>query len=242
MHQESYIKEVLCRFRMEDVNAVAVPDQYHQMYTKCADVHKNGHQEALNVPYQVIGSLMYLSIGTRPDHLFCEQRLPISGKSDEDTLECMQEDPQVFEGNHRSWILLPCRSEESSSSILRCRLEDMKTRKSTIGLIMKLGESTIAWSSSKQKIVALSTTEAEYVAASQAVKEIIWVKSLLTDLALFSNLKTTLNIDNISAILKLNIKNPEFHQRSKHIDVRYHFIRDKYKEKKFILEHVSSKD
>lgn len=93
----------------------------------------------------------------------------------------------------------------------------MKTRKSTIGLIMKLGESTIAWSSSKQKIVALSTTEAEYVAASQAVKEIIWVKSLLTDLALFSNLKTTLNIDNMSTI-KLNIKNPEFHQRDKHID------------------------
>ena len=66
------------------------------------------------------------------------------------------------------------------------------------------------------------------------------IKSLINDLAMFKNLTTTLYVDNLSAI-KL-IKNPEFHRRSKHIDIRYHFIRDKFKEKKFLLQHIASED
>ncbi|CAH1378384.1 unnamed protein product [Tenebrio molitor] len=116
---------------------------------------------------------------------------------------------------------------------------DVTSRKSTTGIVVKLGTAIIAWKSTRQKIVALSTTEAEYVAACQTVKELIWLKLLLSELAIFENFKATLHVDNESAI-KL-IKNPEFHQRSKHIDVRYHFIRDKYTMGEFNLVHVSSK-
>ena len=66
------------------------------------------------------------------------------------------------------------------------------------------------------------------------------IKSLINDLAMFKNLTTTLYVDNLSAI-KL-IKNPEFHRRNKHIDVRYNFIRDKFKKKKFLLQHIASED
>ena len=103
---------------------------------------------------------------------------------------------------------------------------DTETKKFTTGFILKLGNSAIAWASIQQRTVALSTTEAEYIAYckihSQTVKKIIWMKSLINDLAMFKNHTTTLYVNNLSAI-KL-IKNPEFHQRSKHIDVRYHFI------------------
>ena len=117
--------------------------------------------------------------------------------------------------------------------------QETYSRRSTTGFVLKLGESTVAWNSQKQRVVALSTTEAEYIAATQTVKEITWVKNLLSNFTFFQNLNTTLYIDNKSA-MKL-IKNPEFHQRSKHIDVRYHFIRDAFKKKEFDLEHTTSK-
>ena len=93
--------------------------------------------------------------------------------------------------------------------------------------------------STQQRTVALSTTEAEYIAASQIVKEIIWIKSLINDLAMFKDPTTTLYVDNLSAI-KL-IKNPEFHRRNKHIDIRYHFIRDKFNEE-FLLQYIALED
>jgi len=78
------------------------------------------------------------------------------------------------------------------------------------------------------------------MAASQTVKEIIWVKNLLNSFAWFQNLSTTLCLDNRSA--ERLIRNPEFHQRSKHIDVRYHFVRDAYRTNEFTLEHTPSRD
>jgi len=73
--------------------------------------------------------------------------------------------------------------------------------------------------------VSLSTTETEYIAASIATKEAIWLRNLLSDIGRRCENATAIMIDNQSA-MKL-IKNPEFHSRTKHIDVRYHFIREK---------------
>lgn len=86
--------------------------------------------------------------------------------------------------------------------------------------------------------VSLSTTESEYVSAASAVKEIIWLKGLLTECENRDNGKICLFIDNMSAIRL--IKNPEFHQRSKHIDVKFHFIREMYKRGVIDVKHISS--
>ena len=88
----------------------------------------------------------------------------------------------------------------------------------------------ITWSSKRQASVILSTTEAEFIAASEATKEAIWLRKLLYDIRQECENPTILNMDNQSSI-KLT-KNQEFHRRSKHIDVRYHFICDK------VLENV----
>jgi hypothetical protein len=96
-------------------------------------------------------------------------------------------------------------------------------RRSTTGVILLLNRGAMSWKSQRQKCVSLSTTESEYVAAATAAKEVVWMRRLLQDLRLPQSAPTTLFCDNQSSI-KL-VKNAEFHQRTKHIDVKFHFIR-----------------
>jgi len=88
---------------------------------------------------------------------------------------------------------------------------------------MSLGSITISWRSHKQSIPVDSTTEAEYVAATQATQEIIWLRKILEDLQEKQKASTSLLTDNSSAIQLA--KNPKFHDRSKHINTKYHLIR-----------------
>lgn len=87
-----------------------------------------------------------------------------------------------------------------------------------------LGKSTISWESKKQSTTALSSTEAEYMSMSNASKEAIYLRRLLQELGFLENESVTLHVDNQGA-LKLAV-NPVYHNRSKHIDVKYHHIRD----------------
>lgn len=102
-----------------------------------------------------------------------------------------------------------------------------------------LGTSVISWSSQKQSSVAQSTTDAEYFAANQASREIVWIKKLLSPLY-NCQVPTTLFVDNQSA-LKM-IKNPEFHKRTKHIDIKFHYIREKFNEGVFKLEYINTRN
>ena len=98
----------------------------------------------------------------------------------------------------------------------------------------------ISWNSKKQPTVALSTTEAEYMAACKATKEAIWLRKLLTDLGYSQNSPTTIFQDNQSCI-KL-ARNHTFHVRSKHIDIRHHFIRETIENKLIDLTYCSTEN
>jgi hypothetical protein len=99
--------------------------------------------------------------------------------------------------------------------------EDMK---STSGCCFSIESGIISWFSRKQKLVALSSAEAEYMAANLAACEALWLRKLLLGLFKQELEATVIHCDNQSCI-KL-YRNPVFHDRSKHIDIRYHFIRD----------------
>ena len=101
---------------------------------------------------------------------------------------------------------------------------DQDDRRSTSGYVFMLGTGAVSWSSKKQPIVTLSTTEAEFVAATACACQAIWLKKLLEELQFKEDKPTLIYCDNSSAI-KLS-KNPVLHGRSKHIDVKYHFLRD----------------
>ncbi len=93
-----------------------------------------------------------------------------------------------------------------------------ETRRSTSGYVFQLANGPISWRSKRQTIVALSSTEAEYIALTEATKEAIWMRSLLTEMQLDDSDAVHINMDNQGAIALA--RNPQFHNRTKHIDIR----------------------
>ena len=110
-------------------------------------------------------------------------------------------------------------------------------RKSTSGFVFCLGSNVISWSSKKQKTIALSSAEAEYIAATDAACETIWLRRILTDLQQEEKEATIIYCDNMSAISMT--KNPVFHSR-KHIELRHHFIRDLVQKNEIQQEFVNT--
>lgn len=101
---------------------------------------------------------------------------------------------------------------------------DLEDRKSTPGYVFMLSGGAVSWSSKKQPIVTLSTTEAEFVVAATCACQAVWMGRILEKLNHVQDGCTTVFCDNSSTI-KLS-KNPVMHGRSKHIDVRFHFLCD----------------
>ncbi|GJW64935.1 putative ribonuclease H-like domain-containing protein [Tanacetum coccineum] len=101
-------------------------------------------------------------------------------------------------------------------------------RKSTTGGCQFLGRRLILWQCKKQTIVATSTTEAEYVAAANCCRQVLWIQNQMLDYG-FNFMNTKIYIDNESTIFI--IKNPVFNSKTKHIEIRHHFIRDAYEKK-----------
>eukprot|EP00253_Pinus_taeda_P026819 PITA_26819 len=116
---------------------------------------------------------------------------------------------------------------------------DLDKRRSTSGYVFTLAGGAISWMSKLQNIVALSTTEKEYVAASHACKEVIWLKGLFGE---FGRLQDNIKLfcDSQSAIHLA--KNPAYHNESKHILIKYHFVRQVITERGVSLEKVHTKE
>ena len=113
---------------------------------------------------------------------------------------------------------------------------DVDGRRSMTGYIFTLGNSVVSWKATLQPSVTLSTTEAEYMALTEAAKEGIWLKGLVGDLGLQQD-QAIVYCDSLSAICLA--KDQVHHDRTKHIDVRYHFIRT---EKRIKVKKIGTKD
>lgn len=111
-------------------------------------------------------------------------------------------------------------------------------RRSTGGMVFYLNDSVITWVSQKQRCVALSSCEAEFMAATAVACQAIWLRNLVSKLSGVDAGPVVLYIDNKSAIDLA--KNSVFHRRSKHIDVRFHFIHECVDRKEIIIRHVNS--
>jgi hypothetical protein len=123
----------------------------------------------------------------------------------------------------------------SDSDYAGCKVD----RKSTSGTCQFLGRSLVSWSSKKQTYVALSTAEAEYVAAGQCCAQLIWMRQTLQDFG-YNLSKVPLLCDNESAIRMAD--NPVEHSRTKHIDTRHHFLRDHQQKRDIELYHINTEN
>ena len=103
-----------------------------------------------------------------------------------------------------------------------------------------MGDGAVTWSSKKQPIVALSSTEAEYVAQTHAAKELIWLCTILSELNSTFEEPTTLNCDNQGAIALA--KDNKFHARTKHIDIRYHYIREAVENSDINMQYIPTNE
>ncbi|KAL0433193.1 UNVERIFIED_CONTAM: Retrovirus-related Pol polyprotein from transposon TNT 1-94 [Sesamum latifolium] len=178
------------------------------------------------VPYaNAVGSLMYAMLCTRPD---ISQAVGLVSR--------YMHDPGKEHWQAVKWIFryiqnivdvgLVFEQENSQCVIGYCDSDfagDLDKRRSTTGYVFTLAKAPVSWRSTLQSTVALSTTEAEYMAITEAVKEAIWLQGLLGELGIDQK-HVTIHCDSQSAIQLA--KNQVYHARTKHIDVRYHFVRE----------------
>ena len=117
---------------------------------------------------------------------------------------------------------------------------DKESRKSTSGCIIDFASGPVVWFSRRQPVVALSTTEAEYIAASAVAREVIWVRRLLNEIQHQCVEPTVLYVDNRSTIQLC--KYPSSVRSTKHIETRFHFIREKVESNELQVEHIAGED
>jgi hypothetical protein len=112
--------------------------------------------------------------------------------------------------------------------------------KSISACVFNIGSGSVSWSSKKQGVVALSTTEAEYISASECACQAIWLRKMMGDLLHEQTEATPILCDNSSAIFLS--KNPAFHSNTKHISIKYHFIRDLAEDNQVKLQPVKTQE
>lgn len=231
--QRGYAERVLERYRMGSARPVSTPCE--------SSVSNSALQlKQSKFPYrEAVGSLNYLATMTRPDLSFAVS--VASRHLDSYTEEQVNWVKRILKYVRKTTDMKMVFPRKNSCILNAFCDADYagchETRRSTTGYVFLLGQSCVSWRSERQRVVATSTTEAEYIAAAETVKELTWLRRLLEEI-LGTTLTVNLHIDNQGA-MKL-IENPVLHRRTKHIDVRFHFIREKFSEGLFKLEYVES--
>ncbi|MCH80155.1 copia-type polyprotein [Trifolium medium] len=236
--QQRYAKEILERFNMDKSNAVSSPIVTGSKLSK----YDQGEEVNPTKFKQIVGSLMYLT-ATRPDLMFAVNLIArFMEHPVESHMVAAKRILRYIRGTLDLGILYKKR-KQSTELIAYSDSDyggDRDDRKSTSGYVFMLGTGAISWSSRKQPIVTLSTTEAEFIAAAHCVCQGIWIQRILRKMGLEMKKCLTVFCDNSSTI-KLS-KNPVLHGRSKHIDIRFHFLRNLCSDGSVELIHCSTQD
>jgi hypothetical protein len=240
--QRSYIDAIIRRFGLEDAKAVATPMEPNAQYsrTQCPATTLE-YAKMKDVPYrEAIGSLMYAAIATRPDIAYAVGIL--SRFSDNPGLvhwEVAKRVLRYLKGT-KDWWLVYGGKKGGLVGYADADGSMNEDRHAVSGYAFLIEGGAVSWSSKRQEIISLSTTEAEYVAATHASKEALWLRSFIS--LVFSPLvnPTILHCDNQSAIALA--RDHQYHARTKHIDIRFHFIRWVVEENKITLVYCPTEE
>jgi hypothetical protein len=239
LSQEAYIDRILARFGMTGAGSVTTPLEDIKLQVSTEELDPSRQKFYLSI----IGSLMWISQSLRPDISFAVSLLSRFGVNPtEEHLRVSKRVLRYLKGTAGMALTLGNFSIASVETALSgyCDADyagDINTRRSTTGYLFKYMGSSISWGSVRQATVALSTCEAEYMALAEALKEGMWLSRVLKDLGYLQDC-FILFCDNQGAIALS--ENPGKHSRSKHIDVRYHFIRERVDDGQVDIRHVGT--
>ena len=233
INQQAYIKRLAEKFGVSKCKDVYTPTNESEKLTKLEN-----EDFATKWPYrELVGALMYVATCTRPDIMhavgevakYCEKHGKqhwIAAKRVLKYLKTTADYSVVFNGKSKGE--LEGFADASWAS-------DVDSRRSTTGYVFFLNGSVVSWKSKRQPTVATSSTEAEYMALYSATQEAVWLRLLLSDIGCANGSATTIYEDNQGCIALA--KNPVFHSRTKHIDIKFHFLREKVEEGVIALEY-----
>ena len=214
---------------MDTAKPVSTPLAAHFKLSK--EQCPNSEKERVEMdarPYaSAVGSLMYAMVCTRPDISYATSMV-----------SRFLTDPGEEHWNALKWIMRYIAGTLNVGLIYSSKFKTkndavgyvdsdyagcIDTRRSLTGYVFTVKGGCVSWKANLQKVVALSSTEAEFMAATEAIKEAIWLKGLAREMG-FDTSNITVYCDNQSALHLM--KNPMFHERSKHIDIKLHFIKE----------------
>jgi Reverse transcriptase (RNA-dependent DNA polymerase)/gag-polypeptide of LTR copia-type/Integrase core domain/GAG-pre-integrase domain len=222
LSQSSKITAILDKFGMSEAKGASIP--MDTAYPKLS-----GEYDLLpdNELYrEAVGALLYIATTTRPDisaamSILCRR---VSKPRQRDWTAVKQVLRYLKQTIHLKLEISAHTDLNLAGYVDADWAGDISDRKSTSGYLFQLGSNLVSWSSKKQVSVALSSTEAEYVSAAQASQEVLWLRQLLNDIGELTTQATVLFEDNQGCIKIAN--NDKVSSRTKHIDIKYHHLRD----------------
>ena len=263
LHQAQYMKEIITKFLPSDdliTHSVPADPTGHLIHDQCAKSDED-HVFMRDIPYrQAVGSLLWLALCSRPDISYAVgQVAKFNSNPGPDHWKAVLRifrylkftgpmgivykysvtnvDNQLVmfrSANDLGGLGNPVLSGYSDANFAR----DIDTRRSTSGFIFMLAGAPISWQSRAQATVALSSTEAEYIALAGAAQEAIWFLQVLREFKFAITAPVLIYEDNQSTI-KL-VENPVFHKKSKHVDIKYHFVRELVENRTLAIQYAST--
>eukprot|EP00253_Pinus_taeda_P020956 PITA_20956 len=235
--QEKYVNEVLERFNMQESKAAITPTVIGLKLSK-----KDSSKDFDPSLYKsIVGSLMYLT-ATKPHVMHAVSLISrFMERPKEAHWQAAKMILRYVKGTKRFGILY---TTSECSDLIGYTDSDwagsVDDRKSTSGYVFHIGSGAISWASNKQPIVALSIVEAEYVAAIAGACQAVWMRRMLRSLGQEKAKGTMIFCDNSLAILLS--KNSVFHMRTKHIDTKFHYMRELVNNGEIVLKHCRTQE
>lgn len=240
--QPNYTKKVAERFGLQDAKPVSTPIEPGAKLVKAKDKQNLVDQWM----YQsAVGSLLYLSVATRPDITYAVCKVArFSAEPDKSHWAAVKRIIRYLVGTAEFGLLYRKGVQEECVGYSDADWGgDLDDRRSTSGYLFRMCAAAVSWRSKKQTCVALLTAEAEYMALASATQEAVWIGQLNRELSGVRDNEVSETVvfeDNQSAIFMA--KNPQFHGRTKHIAIKYHFVREQVSNGTVNLKYCQTKE
>src|SRR5579859_419301 len=239
IRQDGYVNMILKKFQMLDAKPASIPIPHG---VKLIKLDKQEESTIDGKIYQSkVGSLMYAMLCTRPDLAYAVSQ--ISQFNNHPSEEHDAASNRVFKylrGTSNLGITFDGKVGLEMRAYSDANWGGEVDRKSVGGYLFCLAGGAVSWTTKKQPTVALSSTESEYMALTQAAKESIWIQRLIEELGIPIANVNVIYADNQGSIALA--KNPEYHACTKHIDIQHHFVRECIENSRVILQYVPTNE